>query len=475
MTTDPFVPGPEDDLPDELWMGYPATRFGTAPGYRRRGDLLVPADLATTAPAAAAGEPAAGADTAAVAGSELEPLVLEPELLDDDVDGREPVRAERLQGVAAGRPGSRWGRRRADDGEPVSADDLEQQLAARRDVVEVTRADELARTSADAEHQMAMAAVAAELAASQRERAEQARDTVEEEKLAALHRHTAAAGARAQLTAEIRETAEMRALRRAKAQKIATIVLTVCLLALGGWSTAGVHDGLVRLLGMQDGSFGWWAGWALEPVLIAIVAGLIVLRPVLRSVGGELDKRAHKAEIVALGASLALNLLGGWHPGDGDGVTAVLDSLGQAVAHSIGAIGAAGVAWLFGVVIDSFTNADPWKNAERIETVIARARQASGNPSARTAVRASETAIRRGKHGPLPVDKAALPEELRKLLTDVRQAITEGRLPADPSANSIYRRVMNNKGDRNRSTQAADLVRGWRPLHSVDAGTRRAS
>lgn len=459
---------------DDLVAWLPASAAG-AVAYERRGGLLVPADLATTGPAAEAGDAVTGPESGPAAGTDVEPLVLEPELLDDDVDAPEPVRAERLQGVAAGRPGSRWGRRRADDGEPVSADDLERQLAARRDVVEVTRADELARTTADAEHEMAMAAVAAELAASQRERAEQARDTAEEEKLAALLRHTAAAGARAQLTAEIRETAEMRALRRAKAQKVATIVLTVCLLALGGWSTAGVHDGLVRLLDLREGSFGWWAGWALEPVLIAIVAGLIVLRPVLRSVGGVLDERAHKAERVALGASLALNLLGGWHPGDGEGVTALLDSLGQALAHSIGAIGAAGVAWLFGVVIDSFTNADPWAKAERIETVIARARTAAANPSGRTAVRASETAIRRGKHGPLPVDKAALPEELQKLLTDVRQAITEGRLPADPSANSIYRRVMNNKGDRNRSTQVADLVRGWRPLHSVDAGTRRAS
>ena len=468
MTIDPFVPGPEDDLPDDLWTGYPTTRFGMAPGYRRRGDLLVPADLATTDPA--------GADAAPAAGAALEPLVLEPELLDDapepeavDDDVQEP--AVRRRGVAAGRPGGRWMRRQGDDGELLSADELEQQLAARRDVVEVTRADELARTTADAEHEMAMAAVAAELATSQRERAEQARDTAEEEKLAALYRHTAAAGERARIAAEVARTAEMRALRLAKAQRITTVVLVVCLLALGGWSTAGVHDGLVRLLGLQEDSAGWWAGWALEPVLITIVAGLIVLRPVLRSVGGRLDDRAHKAEVVALGASLALNLFGGWHPGDGG----VLATLGQAVAHSIGAIGAAGVAWLFGVVIDSFTNADPWKGADRIETVITRARQASGNPSGRPVARASETGIRRGKHGPLPVDKAALPEELRKLLTDVRQAITEGRLQTDPSAHAIYRRVMNSKGDRNRSTQAADLVRGWRPLHSVDAGTRRAS
>jgi hypothetical protein len=89
--------------------------------------------------------------------------------------------------------------------------------------------------------------------------------------------------------------------------------------------------------------------------------------------------------------------------------------------------------------------------------------------------RGSETAIRRGKRGPLPVDRGALPDDFRKLLDDVREAITDGRLKPDPSAYSIYRQVMDNQGDRKRSTEIAALVRGWRPLHSVDGGVRHAS
>lgn len=451
------------DNDTQVWLPTPAE--GPV-GYERRGGLLVPADLPTV-PAVVTGETAAE-DDGPVAGVALEPLVLEPDLVDD---GQDPEPAPRVRDTA-GRAGSRWGlRRRADDSAPVPAEDLERRLAAQRDVIEVTRADELARRSADAEHQMALDDIAEEVAAVRRARGEQAKDAGEAEALAALYRHTASAGERARIAAKISRTSEMRALRLAKAQRITTVVLVVCLLALGGWSTAGVHDGLVRLLNLQHGSAGWWAGWALEPVLITIVAGLIVLRPILRSVGGRLDARAHRAEVVALAGSLALNLFGGWQPHTG-GWTA---SLGQAVAHSTGAIGAAGVAWLFGVVIDSFTNADPWTGAERIETVVREAQQAAGSPSARPGSRASETAIRRGKRGPRPVDKGALPEELRKLLDDVRTAITEGRLQADPSAYAIYRRVMDNSGDRSRSTQAAELVRGWRPLHAVDTGARHAS
>jgi hypothetical protein len=227
---------------------------------------------------------------------------------------------------------------------------------------------------------------------------------------------------------------------------------------------------------LEHGSAGWWAGWALEPILIAIVAGLIVLRSILKQSGGDVDGRAHKAEAVALAGSLALNLFGGWEPNAGGWTV----SLGQAVAHSVGAIGAAGVAWLFGVVIGYFTDADPWTGAPRVADLVL---DSFGNPSAgpcgissgTTSGRGSETAIRRGKRGPLPVDRGALPDDFRKLLDDVREAITDGRLKVDPSAYSIYRQVMDNQGDRKRSTEIAALVRGWRPLRSVDGGVRHAS
>jgi hypothetical protein len=446
--------------------------------YVRRGALLVPAGL-DTEPVPT--EPAAAAQTEP--GTDLQVAVVDAELVDrpgadGEADEQQTDQPEPLQEQRARLAWLPW--RAAGDrdreGEVVSAEVLAEQLDADRALIEVSRHDELARRAADAEHQMALDDIAAEQAAVLRARQEQARDDAEAEKLAALHRHTASAGERARIAAEIGRTAEMRALRLAKAQKVATVVLLICLLGLGAWSTAGVHDGLVRLLSLEHGSAGWWAGWALEPILIAIVAGLIMLRAILKSSGGDVDGRAHKAEAVALLGSLALNLFGGWQPHPGGWPV----SLGQAVAHSIGAIGAAGVAWLFGVVIDYFTNANPWAGAKSITQLVL---SPSGNPSAGPCGTSSgagpgrgpETAIRRAKRGPVPVDRGALPDDFRKLLDDVRDAITDGRLKPDPTAYSIYKQVMGNRGDRARSTEIAALVRGWRPLRAVDSEVPRAS
>ena len=443
------------------WLPAPGV---DAPHYVRRGALLVPASLEAEPAAEVAGP---GTDLQVA-----EPVV-EAELVERNDEQTDDDHSHQPPEDPAGRQQRRsrltWLPWRAGVDrtglEVVAAEVLAERLDADRQVIEVGREDELARRAAQAEHQMALDDIADRTAAVRRARQEQARNAAEAEKLAALHRHTAGAGERARIAAEIGRTAEMRALRLAKAQRLATVILLICLLGLGAWSTAGVHDGLVRLLSLTHGSPLWWAGWALEPILIAIVAGLIMLRPILRQSGGTLDARAHRAEVVALAGSLALNLFGGWTP-HADGW---VGSLGQAVAHSVGAIGAAGVAWLFGVVIDSFTNADPWKDAPPIaKVVLDPSATASGAAAASGPARASETGIRRGKRGPLPVDRGGLPEDVRKLLDDVRAAITDGRLQVDPSAYAIHKHVMGGRGDRARSTEIAGLVCGWRPaLHVV--------
>jgi hypothetical protein len=433
------------------------------PQFVQRGGLLLPADLdvaPTAAPAAEPVDPEPEPVEEAGPGTDLQPrdqvtdlesVEVEPELVDAD---DEPLDDE---------PGSRWAwlrprRTEADE----SADELARRLAADRAVIEVGRQDELARRIAAAEHHMSMESVAAQLAAFGREQAEQAKDEVEEQALAALHRHAATAGERARIAAEIRETGEMRALRIAKVQKISLWIGLVLLIGFGAWSTAGVHDGLVKLLHLQPGSALWWAGWALEPLLITIVAGLIVLRPVLRMSGGDVDVRARRAEVVALGGSLALNLFGGWTQTTG-GWT---ESLAQAVAHSVGAIGAAGTAWLIGVVIDYTTSARPWDGAARVSEL---SLNPSGRSSATASAAAAGTGIKRGKRPAGPVVLAALPDDVRTLLLTVREAITAGLLPADPTGYRIYKDVMRGKGDRGRAGKVADLVAGWRPpLRAVD-------
>ena len=453
------------------------------PQFVQRGGLLLPADLDVEPTAAAAAAPGA-AETEAVEapepveapeaveevgpgtdlqpreqGTDLEPADVEPELVDAD---DEPLGDE---------PGSRWAwlrPRRTEVDE--SADGLARRLAADRAVIEIGRDDELRRRLSDAEHQMALDGVAEQVTAVRRERAERARDAVEAEKLAALYRHTASAGERARIASEISRTGEMRALRIAKLQKAVLGAGLPALVGFGLWSTAGVHGGLVKLMNLTEWSAGWIAAWPVEPLLITVVAGLIVFKAVLKMSGGAVDDRIVAAEVGVLGLSLGLNLFGGWPEHD----VAVVTAIGTAMAHSVGAIMAAVPAWLIGVLIDLLAKADPWKGAPRIADL---GLLPSGNPSgsssatasARASGRASETAIRRGKRTPLPVDRTALPEEMQKLLDAVRDAITQGRLDPDPTAYSIYRHVMNNRGDRARSKTLAELVDGWRPpLRAVD-------
>jgi hypothetical protein len=63
----------------------------------------------------------------------------------------------------------------------------------------------------------------------------------------------------------------------------------------------------------------------------------------------------------------------------------------------------------------------------------------------------------------VPVDRANLPDDVRRLLDEVREAITHGRLSEDPSGYAIYKHVMRNRGDKARAGAVSGLVRGWRP------------
>lgn len=245
--------------------------------------------------------------------------------------------------------------------EQVTPEQLAEQLRTERQRLVVERTDDQERRRLDAQYRADLAELEARHASQTRSRRERERDEVAEAALHALYRHATRAGTRARIRADIHRSAEMRALRVAAVQRGALIVGLPVLLAFGGWSTAGVQAGMARLLDLHHGTAGWWMAWAVEPAVLAIVAGIIIVRALLRSAGGDTDGRATLVEWGMLSVSIALNMVGGW-TGQSTGWTAVAEMLG----HSIGACGAALTAWLMGLIVDYASHARPWDGAPRI-------------------------------------------------------------------------------------------------------------
>lgn len=240
----------------------------------------------------------------------------------------------------------------------ATARDLRGRLSADRDVVAVTREHEWVRLAQDTQHDIRLADVTEHAKNAKRSRKQRAKDAAETAKLADLYRTAKSAGARARIRAEMYASAEMRALRLTKMRKVVLAAGLPVLLAFALWSTTGVQAGVVRLLHLDEGDPSWWSAWGVEPALIAIVALIIIGRAVLRTSGGDTDKRADLAEWTALLTSLALNIFGGWDGG--------LAALGGAVAHSLGPLGAAGTAFLMGLFDTYIARADPWAGAQRL-------------------------------------------------------------------------------------------------------------
>jgi hypothetical protein len=395
--------------------------MATSEGFARRGGLLVPADVLPIRPGIRVDVPVPVAD--------------EDEF--PEVDGR-PDAPDAGPQIRTSAPAPRRGRR-----EPVSAQELAGRLAARRAVVDVEREDARERRRSDAEHRMDLADVDEEMAAAARRRRERERDGQEAAELAELYRTAARSGERARIRADIERSAEMRALRVAGVRRGALLVGLPVLAGFAAWSTTGVQAGMAKLLHLGHGSAGWWAAWIVEPLLIAIVAGVIIVRAVLRTSGGETDRRADVAEWSALGMSIALNMLGGWAT-----VNGWTEAIGGALGHSVGALGAAGTAWLIGVVIDYASKAKPWDGAPRLAEL-----------------NILPDAINRGKHAPEGPETDDLPDDLRSMRDAVRDAIAAGVIGPDPSGYAIYKHVMVGRGDKARASKAAALVAGWRPAN----------
>jgi hypothetical protein len=403
---------------------------------QRNGGLLVPAGAVVATPTAIEPPPAP---------AEPAPVVVEApvatEIVPVRVPASLPVPAETETETVAVVRRSRRG--------SETAEQMRQRLAAERGRVSVRREDALERAEERADHELALADVKGNAASRRRELRERTRDEKQGAELAELYRRASRDGTRARIRADIQRSAEMRALRVELVRRSAWVIGLPILIGFAAWSTPGVQAGAVQLLGADQHDPLWWAAWLVEPLLIGVAAWVITIKSLLKAAGGDIDKRATGAKWGALVVSVALNMSGGWNGGQG-----WVAAIGEALAHSIGAIGAAVTAWLIGVVIDYASNARPWDGAVRI------AEMKLVPPAGPEGVR---TVIRRGKLAAAEAEGAGLPDDVRKLLAATQEAIEDGVLAPDPSAYAIYKRLMGGKGDRARSTQVAQLIEGWRP------------
>ncbi|MFE1104168.1 helix-turn-helix domain-containing protein [Nocardiopsis alba] len=179
-------------------------------------------------------------------------------------------------------------------------------------------------------------------------------DRLARERQERIRRRAMLAGEMARARAEVAQSGEARAQRLAGTRTLAVCLLLPVMIAFGGWSAAGVQAGMVAMLGLDPDGAAAAMAWAVEPALLGIVAGVILIRARLQSVGGDLDERATKVEVGALTMSIVLNAAGHW---PSEFTWAAVAAL---AGHALGPIGAAGAAYLIAVVQDSVHHADPW-------------------------------------------------------------------------------------------------------------------
>ncbi|GAA2377343.1 hypothetical protein Cme02nite_20790 [Catellatospora methionotrophica] len=245
--------------------------------------------------------------------------------------------------------------------ERTQAHEVAAKLDAQRALLSAQRGDLLARKALEAEHRIAMDDVREQARAAERARRDRARDAVEADALGALYRRAQRSGTRARLRSQIQQSAEMRALRVARVRSATLAAGIPLLMAFAAWSTTGVQAGVVRLLDLESGSAGWWAAWAMEPALIAIVGLIIIGRAMLRSAGGNTDGSATAIEWAALSTSLVLNMIGA-----GDPTASSAEQFGSMLAHCVGPIGCATVAFLIGLFDGYVAKARPDQGAPRL-------------------------------------------------------------------------------------------------------------
>lgn len=102
---------------------------------------------------------------------------------------------------------------------------------------------------------------------------------------------------------------EYRALTLERISRCSAIFGALLMAGFGAWSAVGVHAGVTKNSGGQNATAAdSFAGWVLEPVILACIAGIVLVRAALALAGARLNPGVWFIELGLLGLSLAANI-----------------------------------------------------------------------------------------------------------------------------------------------------------------------
>lgn len=183
----------------------------------------------------------------------------------------------------------------------------------------------------------------------------------------------------------------------------------------------------------------WLVAWGVDPLLSALVVGLLLARGDLAAFGAGISQTTGRAKWVVLGIEIGV-LVAALLMNVAPEFDAAVVRWQDVALHIVVPLAAVATAVVLPIVQDFYATA--------ITALYT-------GPSA-----GAQTAINLPEHPNAGPGGGELPEDVRMVLDATRDAIATGELAPDPTGYAIYRHVMGSRGDRGRAYRVAALVKG---------------
>jgi hypothetical protein len=183
----------------------------------------------------------------------------------------------------------------------------------------------------------------------------------------------------------------------------------------------------------------WLVAWGVDPLLSALVVGLLLARGDLAAFGSGISQTTGRAKWVVLGIEIGV-LLAALLMNVAPEFDAPVVRWQDVALHIVVPLAAVATAVVLPIVQDFYATA--------ITALY-------NNPSA-----AAQTTVNLHGHPSASAADRELPDDVRTVLEATKDAIATGELAPDPTGYAIYRHVMGSRGDRGRAYRVAALMKG---------------